>query len=140
MKKYFLLLTLLALSFVFVANAQTISQNRAKLIGVWKINMFLNSSAANPENFPPLEITKIEGNTFYGKVYGADIKKAKICDCPDKKAVLYIAFTTEDNGKLVSHFAKLVGNHLEGATHFLDNNILLPWEGEKKEQDKKEQE
>jgi hypothetical protein len=126
-----LLFTILSvLSFAFVISAQQSTKlDPTKLVSTWKVDLRPTPDA--PAYFQTFEIKKIEGDTFSGTFYGAEIKNGRINQAWD---VIYIAFTSSDNSGLYSHFAKLVGTGLEGTTHSLGRNFLMPWRAEKETQ------
>ena len=128
--KHLLFTILLASSFTFVVNAQqTPKLDSTKLVGTWKVDLRPTPDA--PAYFQTFEIKKIEGDTFSGTFYGTEIKNGRINQAWE---AIYVAFTSADNSGLYSHFAKLVGTRLEGATHSLGRNFLMPWRAEKETQ------
>lgn len=97
------------------------------LVGTWKVDLRPTPDAA--EYFQEFVITKIDGKTFSGTFYGTEIKNGKVNT--DWETV-YLAFTSEDQSGLYSHFARLDGKKLLGATDSLGRGFLLPWRAEKK--------
>lgn len=114
------------ISTLFVDAQQTPKLDTTKLIGTWKVD--LRPTPKAPDYFKSFEVAKVDGNTFTGVFYGTEIQNGRINT--DWETV-YLAFTTEDNSGVYNHFAKLVGNRLEGASHSLGRKFLLPWRAEK---------
>lgn len=103
------------------------------LVGAWKVDLRPTPDAA--EYFQEFVVTKIDGKTFSGTFYGAEIKNGKVNT--DWETV-YLAFTSEDQSGIYSHFARLDGKKLIGATDSLGRGFLLPWRAEKKPVDSKQ--
>lgn len=129
MMKHLFLTVLLILSSAFYANAQQTAKTKidlTTLVGTWKVDLRPTPDA--PAYFQTFEIKKVEGNTFTGTFYGTEIKNGRFNQ--DWETV-YMAFTSEDNSGFYNHFAKLVGTRLEGASHSLGRNFLLPWRADR---------
>ena len=113
------------------AFAQAAKPDMAKLVGTWKVDLRPTPDAA--EYFQEFEVTRIDGKTFTGKFYGTEIKNGRV---NFDWGTVWLAFTSEDQSGLYRNFAKLVGGKLEGGTHSLGRDFLLPWRAEKVNQAK----
>ncbi len=120
------LLVMLGIS-AFTMKPTSVPVNAKDLIGTWQVDL-----RPNPEAAPYLQefiVTAVDGNSFTGKFYNSEIKQGKI---NTEWGVITFAFVTSDGSGAYNTMGQLKNGKLEGATHSLGRNFLMPWKGEKK--------
>jgi hypothetical protein len=97
-----------------------------ELLGTWQID--LRPSPNDPPYYQELVVTSVEGDKFTGTFYNSPIKQGKI---NTTWGVVSFAFITSDGSGAYNTSGQLKNGKVEGATHSLGRDFLMPWRGEK---------
>lgn len=92
------------------------------LVGTWDVD--LRPSPDAPPYLQELVIESVEGLTFVGSFYGAEVTEARI---NVDWGALRIAFVTEDGSGPYHHSAVLRGSVLDGLSNSTGRDFLRYW-------------
>jgi hypothetical protein len=126
MSKLMALLFLPALFGCASVPQSTSAVNTNDLIGTWKVDLRPTPSA--PAYFKEFVVTAIQGKTFTGSFYGAEITQGRLNT--DWGAVRF-AFVTADNSGPYNHSGVLKAGRIEGLTNSTGREFLAYWSAEK---------
>jgi hypothetical protein len=94
----------------------------ADLVGNWKVDLRPTPSA--PEYFQQFVVTAVDGKSFTGSFYGAEISEGRI---NDDWGALRFAFVTGDQSGPYHHSGVLRAHKIEGMTLSIGRNFLAYW-------------
>jgi hypothetical protein len=110
----------------FNVKKNTTPVNANDLIGTWQVDLRPTPDAA--PYYQDFVVTAVNGNSFTGTFYNSEIKQGKINT--DWGAVSF-AFVTSDGSGAYNTSGQLKNGKLEGSTHSLGRDFLMPWRAEK---------
>jgi hypothetical protein len=93
-----------------------------QLVGSWRVDLRPRPDA--PAYFQSFVVREVEGSSFTGTFYGAELKNGRINT--DWGAVRF-AFTTEDVSGVYHHTGMLRDGVMEGTSHSLGRRFLAFW-------------
>ena len=94
----------------------------SRLVGPWKVD--LRQAPSSPPYYQAFVVRSVDGKTFTGTFYGAEIRSARLNT--DWNHVAF-AFVTADASGEYHHSGRLIGDRLEGLTNSTGREFLAVW-------------
>jgi hypothetical protein len=94
----------------------------SRLVGTWKVD--LRPTPSSPPYYQAFVVRSVDGKTFTGTFYGAEIRSGRINT--DWNHVAF-AFVTEDGSGAYHHSGRLIEGRLEGMTNSTGRDFLAVW-------------
>jgi hypothetical protein len=115
----------------FKVKTNTTPVNASDLIGIWQVDLRPTPDAA--PYYQEFVVTAVNGNSFTGTFYNTEIKQGKI---NTDWGTVSFAFVTSDGSGAYNTSGQLKNGKLEGSTHSLGRDFLMPWRAEKNDKQK----
>ncbi len=100
----------------------SVSASGEDLLGTWSVDLRPTPSA--DPYYQAFVVTSVDGSTFSGTFYGAEISEARLNTDWGK---LRLAFVTADGSGAYHHSAVLDGDRLEGLSNSTGRGFLAYW-------------
>jgi hypothetical protein len=112
----------------FKVKTTATSVNAQELIGTWQVD--LRPTPDDAPYYQEFVVTAANGNSFTGTFYNSEIKQGKI---NTDWGTVSFAFVTSDGSGAYNTSGQLKNGKLEGSTHSLGRDFLMPWRAQKKQ-------